>query len=72
MVIRDDGVYMLINQHDSDILSLLGEIGKGGFDGGIFCFGVDDEEVFLGFGRVGYVLEGDRCDRLLDCLFKHC
>jgi len=48
--------YMLIDQHDPDILPLLRKVCKGVLDGGGFGFGVNDEEIALGVGRFCYVL----------------
>ena len=47
---------MLINQHNSDILPRLREVVECAFDCAILGFGIDDEVVFLGVGRVGDVL----------------
>lgn len=37
-LIRD----MLVDQHNGYVFALLGEGVEGGFDGVLFCFGVDD------------------------------
>ena len=47
---------MLVYEQDPNVLPFLCELIEGGFDGGGFCFGVDDEEVFGGGGRGRYVL----------------
>jgi hypothetical protein len=48
--------YMLINEHNGDVLPLIGEIVEGGFYGRGFCFCVDDEKVLLGIWWGCYVL----------------
>lgn len=47
---------MLVDEQDSNILSLLGELLKGALDGGLLRLCVDDEVVLLAVRRVGDVL----------------
>ena len=47
---------MLIDQQNPNILPLVREVVECALDGRVVCFGVDDEEVFLGVWWVGYVL----------------
>lgn len=54
--------YMLIYQHDCNILPLLRERLERALDGGSFGFGVDDEVVLLRVWGVGYVLLSFRED----------
>ena len=49
---------MLIYKQNTDVLSLLGELLKGAFDGGDFGLLVDDEIVLLAVRRVGDMLWG--------------
>lgn len=48
--------YMLIDQHDRDILPLPREVIKGALDCGSLGLGVDYEVVLLAVGRVGDML----------------
>ena len=48
---------MLVDEHNGNVLALLGEGVERLLDLGGFRFGVDDEEVALGRGRVGDVLD---------------
>jgi hypothetical protein len=47
---------MLVYKHDGYVFSLLGEGIEGLFDGVLFCFGIDDEEIAFGVGGVCYML----------------
>ena len=46
LVVRE--TYMLINEQNSNVLSLTRVAVKYSLDGGVVCLGVDDEEVFFG------------------------
>jgi hypothetical protein len=63
--------HMLVDEHNGNVLALLGEGVERLLDLGRFCFGVDDEEVALRGGRVGDVLVQDfvsTCDASCVCV----
>lgn len=48
---------MLIDEQDGYVFAVTGIAVEGGFDGGGFRFGIDDEEVLLCVRRLCYVLD---------------
>ena len=50
-------LYMLIDEQYAYVFPIMGVPIERLFDGGGFGFGIDDEKVLLGIGRLGYVLK---------------
>lgn len=48
---------MLVDKDNANVLALRGKGLKSGLDGRCLGLGVDNEEVLLRVGRIGYVLE---------------
>ena len=53
------GTYVLVDQHNRDVLPLFGELIKRPFDRARFRLMVDDEVVLLAVRRVGDVLDAE-------------
>jgi hypothetical protein len=48
--------YVLVDQYDRNVLSMLGELVESFLDSGLLGFGIDDEVVFLGVWGFGDML----------------
>lgn len=55
---------MLVDEHDADILPVLGERVKGRLDGGRLRLAVNNEEVLLGVGAGRHMLFVAHCQDL--------
>jgi hypothetical protein len=53
---QEAGTYVLVDEHNSDILPLSGELVESLLDGRLFGFGVDDQVVLLRVRCVGHML----------------
>lgn len=53
---QEAGTYVLVDEHNSDVLPLPGELVKSLLDGRLFGFGVDDQVVLLRVRCVGHML----------------
>jgi hypothetical protein len=54
---QEAGTYVLVDEHNSDILPLPGELVESLLDGRLFGFGVDDQVVLLRVRCVGHMLQ---------------